>query len=192
MSFMNQLTILIIAYFVMMLIWRIRNGRKSRDMALCEFATDEDTGYEEFHPIKDGKLIIEPTKKRSGAEYIIGGVRTITVDWPQHVPFFLALIQVKVRKVWLDEQTAEPMLNRTPLLSITPQRLYNMDRERFTALATGRSAIEEQQAKEQIKGKSSSMPILWIVLLAAAGVLIAGLFVLKDYLAVSNAALGLP
>ncbi len=196
MNMVNQFMILVIFYFVLMMIWRIRNGKKTRDNILCEFATDEGTGYEEFHPVKEGILTIEPSKKRAGAEYPIGNVNTITVDYPQHVPFFLSLIQVKVKKTWIDEQTAEPVLNRSNTLNLTPQRIYNRDRERFTALATGQSIIEEKAALNQVKKGSGGLSTSWIVALMITGVLLAGLFVFKDYLAAaiatSNAALGLP
>jgi len=192
MSFMNQIMILIIFYFIVMLIMRVRNGRKSRDNILCEFATDEGTGYENFFPVKEGVLTIEPTNKRAGAQYPIGNVNTIVVDYPAHVPVFLSLIQVKVKKTWIDEQTAEPVLNRSSLLNLTPQRLYNRDRERFTSLATGQSVIEEKRQMEQQKKSSSGISTGWIIALAIAGVLIAALMIFKDYLALSSAALGLP
>lgn len=192
MNSMNQILILIIMYFIILMVWRIRNGRKSRDNILCEFATDEGTGYNQFHPVKEGVLHIEPTKKRAGAEYPIGNINTITVDYPESVPFFLPLIQVKVKKTWIDEQTAEPVLNRSSLLNLTPQRLYNRDRERFTALATGQSQIEEKQAMQHSKPKSSGMPVSLIIVLIIAGVFLAGLFIFKDYIGISKAALGLP
>lgn len=195
MNLLNQFMILLIFYFVIMMIWRVRNGKKTRENILCEFATDEGTGYEEFHPVKEGILTIEPSKKRAGAEYPIGNINTITVDYPQHVPFFMSLIQVKVKKTWIDEQTAEPILNRASILNLTPQRLYNRDRERFTSLATGQSIIEEKNALGQLKKTSGGLSTTWIVMLIITGVLLAAMFILKDYLGAiipSNAALGLP
>lgn len=191
---LQKILITIIMFFVVMMYMRWRNGKKSRDNILCEFATDEGTGYTEFHPVKEGILVINPTKKRAGAEYPVGNVNTIIVDYPEHVPGFLSFIQVKAKKSWFDEQTAEPVLNRSPMLMLSPQRLYNKDRERYTGLAAGQSIseVKEREDKNKSGGKSSGISWGWIVILAVIFLAVAGYIVAQDYIGASNAALGLP
>ena len=195
MSELEKILFVFIAYIVCLMIMRYRNMKRSREKVLCEFATDEGTGYEEFHPVTEGVLIVEATKKRAGAEYPIGNNNTITVDFPPNIPFFMSLIQVKVKKIILDEQTAEPLLNRSAGLNITAQRLYNRDRERFTALATGQSMVEEKRNMDMHKAadKKGGISWVWITVFLIVGIAIAGVVLYQDYLeATTKAALGVP
>lgn len=171
MDSMTNLLGVIIIFFVVMMIWRAQNLRKADKNIWCEFVTDEGTGYTEFNPVKEGILTIEPTKKRAGAEYPIGSVSTMLVNYPQSVAFFMKMIQVKARKVILDELTAEPILNRSPMLLLTPQRMFNQSRQQFTQLAVGRSVQEAKELGQQVKtsgSKGSSW--MWWVLAALVGV----------------------
>lgn len=187
-------SILVIFLFLIMLYYRIRINRLCGLNIFCEFKTDEGTGYTKFMPVQEGKLIIEPTKRRMGAIYPVGDVVTYLVDYPSLSGLFkiFSFVQSKAKKAVFDESTAEPLTNRSPLCLITPQRLFNLDRERFTALAT-RQSVQEEKRMEQERPKSHSK-ISWttiLILLVIAALIIIGVIVFPQ-LGTMKAALGVP
>jgi hypothetical protein len=184
--------VLIIVWFIILAIYRYHNSKMCRDNIYCEFITDEGTGYHEFHPVIDGMLIVRPTKKRAGAFYPIGNVTTIIVDYPSGVPMWLSFIVSKAKKTILDERTAEPILNRSPMLLLTPQRIANRETERYTALASGQSVIEERKASDALNRGKSGSNINWglvIGLIILACVIVAVVFYFKNQ-SMINAQLG--
>lgn len=187
----TKLAIAVIVFFVVGVYLRSYYNKKCRDNILCEFITDEDTGYKKFFPVREGVLYIEPNKRRAGAEYAVGKMITYNVDYPDGVPPFMSWIQTKAKKAIFDEATAEPLTNRTPMLLLTPQRLYNKDRERYTGIAAGQSLKEEKERGEQVKPPSKGISWKWIIFLLI-GIGIAAAIIFKDYLGgISNAALGI-
>ena len=182
--------LMILVIFISLLFVRHRISRSCRDEMLCEFITEEDTGYTKFYPVNEGKITIYPKGGKSGKEYVVGGLRTFIVDYPS-VPGFLSIIQSKARKVIFDEASGEPLSNRTPLLLITPHRLFNWSTEKFTGIATKQSEAQADKTMKSAKKPGSSSLMWWIIMLIIAAVVIGGFVIIQKMKADNAAALGI-
>lgn len=186
---------LCIALFYM----RYRNNKVCSENISCRFSSDEGNGYRKFYPVVNGILYIPPAKKRAGAEYAVGSLSTYNVKYPEKVIGFMSVIQGDVKECMFDERTAEPLSNRAPLLLLTPQALYNVNTERFTEQASGRSQLENKDIARELglPQHKSGAGFSWkwvIIFLIVMGLGIAGLLLYKHFHAASlaKAALGVP
>jgi len=194
----QMLVYLILFLCAVMFYMRWRNNKICSENMSCRFVSDEGNGYRRFYPVVNGILHIPPDKKRVGAEYGVGNLTTYNVNYPEKVIGFMSIIQAPAKECLFDERTAEPLSNRTPLLLLTPQAIYNVNTERFTEQASGRSQLENKDIAKELgmpQRKSGGFNLKWvIILLIIAGLGVAGLLVYNHFhaAALAKAALGVP
>jgi hypothetical protein len=141
----------VLVFAILIFIMRWSNGKKCKGNILCRFVSDEGNGYKKFMPVINGILHIMPAKNRAGAEYAVSSLTTHNVDYPETAVFPFSLAQVSMKECWFDERTAEPLSNRSPMLLLTPNSLYNINTERFTEQASGKSQLEQYEIANQAK-----------------------------------------
>lgn len=185
---LQMLVYFLLFIFVLMFIMRWRNNKRCKDNIICRFVSDEGSGYKKFMPVVDGILHIMPTKKRAGAQYAVGSLSTHNVNYPEEVPSVLSFIQANAQECWFDERTAEPISNRSPMLLLTPNALYNINTERFTEQASGKSQLEQYEIANQAKAfgnlpsQKSGMSIKTILIVVGVlGAVIAGLYLWSHF-----------
>lgn len=191
----QNILILIICFFLILVLQRYKYGKLTKEKILVLFSTDEQSGYFQWHPIKDGMLMIPPTDKRAGVEYPIGNVNYITMPYPFNTPSYMSLMQVTARITVIDERTGEPLLNRSNCIVGTPQMLWGLHNEQFTRQAQGTSRMEEEKIRKENQANAPSKPMNWkgfLIFIAIVGLAVAGYLAYQHFTGVNNAALGLP
>ena len=198
-SNLQMFAYVILAFVVLLFFMRWQNEKKCKDGILCRFVSDEGNGYKKFMPVINGILHIVPDKKRAGAEYAVSSLTTHNVNYPETAVFPFNFAQVSVKECWFDERTAEPLSNRSPMLLVTPNALYNMNTERFTEQASGKSQLEQYEIAAQSKMLGNVQPHksgvnmkVILIMVGIFGLAIAGVAIYMHFKGQNAPTLGLP
>jgi hypothetical protein len=181
--------IAIMGYFIYQ---KSKNQKKVIGKVWGEFITKEGNSYHRLIPIQPGgRIEIKPRKDEKGKIFGLDAIGTYLADYP---PGKWAFVQTKVKKAIFDEESMEPLSNRSGILTISPIRLFNLVNERFSSLGVAFSQDEaEKAALAGGKKKSGGGGNMMYIILALLGVGMGGLI----YYVVTNldkvkAAVGMP
>jgi len=168
---------IIIFVFGYMFWLRNHNAKTVIGKVFCTFRTSEGNTYTKLIQVEDGILSVKPKKDKKGKAYAIADIACSTIDYPP-APRILAFIQTKCRWTVFDEDSAEPLLNRSSALILNPARLYNIINQRFTEIGVSQSREElEHKAKQQQHGLSTTAIIL---MLLGVAVIAGGWYVMQN------------